>query len=299
MPQPGRTPGFLRTICLPWRGGPLAAQRRRTPSSTYRKTSGIARVRGRGLGLVVHDFDGNGWPDIFVANDGEANNLWLNSGEGLFEDHAVRAGVAYNMFGKAEASMGVALGDTDGNGSLDLFVTHLSSETNTLYGGGGAENMLDKTAASGLGAASLPYTGFGTAMFDLELDGDLDIAVANGRVSLSPEYDKTAASDHIDTDEVAYYVAGYGEPDQVFVNDGTGRFEAGCPDAGPFCNEPSVARGLIAVDIDGDGDLDLLTTRSNGSARIYRNDAPRAGDWLSVRALDRTGATMQSVQSSN
>jgi hypothetical protein len=253
------------------------------------KQSGIADARGRGLGLVVHDFDGNGWPDVFVANDGEANNLWLNSGEGAFEDHAVRAGVAYNMFGKSEASMGVALGDTDGNGSLDLFVTHLSTETNTLYSAGGAGNMLDQTAASGLGAASLPYTGFGTAMFDLELDGDLDIAIANGRVSLSPEYEKSAVSDQDEADEVAYYVAGYGEPDQVFVNDGGGRFDPGCPNAGPFCSEPSVARGLLAIDIDSDGDLDLLMTRSNGSARIYRNDAPRAGDWLTVRVLDRSG----------
>jgi hypothetical protein len=240
--------------------------------------SGIGRPRGRGLGLIVHDFDGNGWPDVFVANDGEANNLWLNDGDGAFEDHAVRAGVAYNMFGKAEASMGVALGDTDGNGTLDLFVTHLSTETNTLYGGDATGSMLDKTAASGLGAASLPYTGFGTAMFDVELDGDLDIAIANGRVTINPDVDAKGPPPVEHGDRVAAYVSGYGEPDQIFVNDGEGRFEDSCPSAGPFCEELSVARGLLAVDLDRDGDLDLAITRSNGPARLYRNDAPRVGN---------------------
>ncbi len=291
-PQQCRTQGRRPDFCAPAAYPGVADRLLRNDGVVFADVStksGLTQTQGRGLGLAVHDFDGNGWPDIFVANDGEANNLWLNSGEGFFEDHAVRAGVAYNMFGKPEASMGVALGDTDGNGSLDLFVTHLSTETNTLYGGGGG-NMLDKTAASGLGAASLPYTGFGTAMFDVELDGDLDIAVANGRVTLSPEHDKATADEQKDTAKLAHFITGYGEPDQVFVNDGSGRFEAGCPGAGPFCNEPSVARGLLAIDIDSDGDLDLLITRSNGSARIYRNDAPRAGDWLTVRVLDRTGS---------
>jgi hypothetical protein len=291
-PRQCRGPGGTPDFCGPSAYPGVADRLLRNDGDTFRdvsRASGIGRSKGRGLGLIVHDFDDNGWPDVFVANDGEANNLWLNNGDGSFEDHAVRVGVAYNMFGKPEASMGVALGDTDSDGTLDLFITHLSTETNTLYGGGTPGSMLDKTAASGLGAASLPHTGFGTAMFDLELDGDLDIAIANGRVTRNPNYDPAQILEA--DDPVIAYVAGYGEPDQIFVNDGSGRFEPGCPVAGLFCNELSVARGLLATDLDRDGDIDLVMTRSNGSARLYRNDSPREGNWLSIRVLDEASTT--------
>ena len=146
------------------------------------ESSGIARGAGKGLGVVSADFNGDGRVDIFVANDGEANNLWINQGAGQFEDQALMMGVAYNSFGKPEASMGVALGDLNADGRLDLYVTHLVRETNTLYTGADS-GMQDSTGLTGSGAESMPYTGFGTAFLDADNDGDLDLAVANGRVT--------------------------------------------------------------------------------------------------------------------
>ena len=144
--------------------------------------SGIASVAGRGLGVVCEDFDAEGWIDVYVANDGERNHLWMNNGNGTFTESAVVSGSAMSGFGNTEASMGVTAGDIDGDGDMDLFMSHLARETNTLYRNDGRGNFDDVTAQSGLGGPSLPFTGFGAAFFDPDHDGSLDAPVVNGRV---------------------------------------------------------------------------------------------------------------------
>ena len=259
------------------------------------------RPSNKGLGVACSDLDGDGRTDVYVANDGEANQLWINLGDGRFEDRGPLLGAAVNGFGRPEAGMGVAVGDLDGDGGLDLFVTHLDRETNTFYAalaGGGFE---DRTAVSGLGPPGLPYTGFGIALFDAELDGDLDLAVVDGRVrrGASPAEraerrrarapDSPAAPGATVDGDVPALLADYAEPNLLFLNRGDGRFAPAPAEAGPLAHRVEVSRALLAGDVDADGDLDLLVTQAGGPARLYRNDAPRRGHWLEVRAVLASG----------
>jgi len=239
--------------------------------------AGIARAAGKGLGVVNADFDGDGLPDVYVANDGEPNLLWINRGDGTFEDRALTLGAALNALGQAEAGMGVALGDADGDGALDLFVSHLRGESNTLYASAGALGFVDATAAAGLAGPSLPYTGFGTAFFDPDLDGDLDLAVVNGRVTRGPLLTSRRPPAHWDP---------YAEPALLLENDGRGRFRDAGARAGAAFTAPANGRGLAVGDADGDGDPDLLVTVGGGAARLLRNDLPARGHRLAVTVLD-------------
>jgi hypothetical protein len=151
--------------------------------------TGLGRTPGPGLGVLCADFSGDGWVDIFVANDGQPNRLWINGRDGTFSDEAVARGVAYNSQGVAEASMGVALADVDGQGGADLFVTHLTEERHTLWrrsDGPGGPMFTDRTAASRIARAGSRGTGFGTVLADFDLDGDADLAIVNGRISRNP-----------------------------------------------------------------------------------------------------------------
>jgi len=259
--------------------------------------SGVGRVAGRGLGVVLEDLDGDGRSDVFVANDGEENQLWINLGDGRFEDRALVLGVAVNLLGRAEASMGVAAGDVDADGDLDLFVTHLDQETNTLYlgAGGGYE---DRVAGSGLGSPSLPCTGFGTGLFDADLDGDLDLVVANGKVRLEAGAEQRVASaglpaagepapddGALDRSAMVERLGAYAEPNQLFENLGEGRFADRSARETALVGRREISRGALLGDLDRDGDLDLLVTQASAPARLYRNVAPRQGRWLAVRAL--------------
>ncbi|HZT80288.1 MAG TPA: CRTAC1 family protein, partial [Gemmataceae bacterium] len=235
---------------------------------------------GPGLGVTCADFNGDGWPDIFVANDADANRLWVNQKDGTFRDEAVGRGVAYNGMGQPQANMGVAVGDVAGTGRLDLFVTHLTEETHTLWRQQPGEPrglFRDATAASGLAAPRWRGTGFGTALADFNHDGWLDIAVANGRVRRGPP---------VAADALGPFWCRYGERNQLFAGAGDGRFRDLSEDNAPLCGTPNVARGLAVGDVDGDGALDLLVTTAAGPARLFRNVAPDRGHWLLVRALD-------------
>ncbi len=240
--------------------------------------SGIAAVPGPGLGVVCADFNDDGWDDVYVANDAAGNFLWINRHDGTFEETAVLAGCAYNRNGDAEAGMGIALGDADGDGRLDLFVTHLQKETNTLYRGAAYDSFVDATDMSGLGMSSYTYTGFGTAMLDVDHDGDLDLVIVNGAVKRRSRPVSGAA--------VGEYWQRYAEPNLLYVNDGSGKFTDVSSQAGLFCTRPEVSRGLAFGDVDGDGDLDLLVTQDGGPARLFRNDVPKRGRWVTVRAVD-------------
>jgi hypothetical protein len=147
--------------------------------------SGLARVPGTGLGVVCADFTGDGWPDLFVANDARPNRLWVNQHDGTFKEEALLRGLAYNVEGQPQGNMGVALGDVDGDGHFDIFVTHLVDETNTLWRQSPRGLFRDSTVAAGLAERSGRGTGFGTVLADFDHDGALDLAVVNGRVYIA------------------------------------------------------------------------------------------------------------------
>ncbi len=239
--------------------------------------AGISDSPGKGLGVFMPDLNGDGRFDVYVANDGEANFAWINQGDGTFVNQAFTAGCAVNGYGMPEASMGIAWGDCDNDGDLDFLLTHLVLETNTLYQMIAPGVFEDVTTVSGLGAATLNYTGFGTAFFDFDLDGDLDLLTVNGRVLRTLPHPKARVSAHWNP---------YAEPNQMFANDGRGRFEDISSSCGRLCSDVTVSRGLAVGDIDRDGDLDVLVTDGSGEARIYRNQTPSSGHWLIVRAID-------------
>ena len=239
--------------------------------------AGIASIPGKGLGVVCADLDGDGLPDVYVANDGEPNFAWINDGRGRFTNEAIGMGLALSGTGRREAGMGLAYGDADGDGAADLFVTHLVQESNTLYRQLAPGQYEDATQPMGLGAVSIDMTGFGTALFDADLDGDLDLLVVNGRVLRRVTHRRANLNRHW---------APYAEPNQFFVNDGAGRFTEDAGACGALCGAIEVSRGLAVGDIDDDGDLDVVVANGNGSLRVYRNQAVPPGHWLIVRAVD-------------
>ena len=248
-------------------------------------TSGIAQAARNGLGVVCFDFDGDARDDFLVANDGERNQLWMNQGEGRFVDRGVRFGVATNIEGDTEASMGIALGDVDGDLRLDALMTHLGGETNTLYLADPMGMLLDSSALSGVGFPSVADTGFGVALADLDQDADLDLAVANGRVQRGAN---SAAPSSGESGESATdtFRRLYAEPNLLMVNNGQGWFDDQCEKTPGFCAATDVSRGLLTADVDADGDLDILVTNANGPVRLYRNDIPDKGNWLKLRLAD-------------
>ncbi|MGB0716265.1 MAG: CRTAC1 family protein, partial [Phycisphaerae bacterium] len=243
--------------------------------------SGIRTVAAAaGLGVTCADFDQDGWVDIYVANDGYPNHLWHNRGDGTFVEIGMTSRAALNAQGSTEAGMGVVAADFDHDGWTDLFVTHLTNESNTLYRNlGGDRGFEDRSMQSGLSAASVPYTGFGTAAFDVELDGDLDLLIANGRVTRSGSPPEETPSDR-----VTQRFRPYAEPNHLYLNNGAGSFIRS-DKCGQLCDAVEVSRGLATGDIDADGDLDVLVMQAEGPARLFRNDAPRSGDWLIIRPV--------------
>lgn len=242
--------------------------------------AGLGRLPGPGLGVCCADFDGDGWPDIFVANDAAANRLWRNRHDGTFADEALVRGVAFDGLGQPRGNMGVAAGDVDGDGLFDLLVTHLTEETHTLWRQGPRGLFQDRTAAAGLMRSAWRGTGFGTALADFDQDGRLDLAVANGRVGRAPRGAAPAGG------PPGPFWAAYADRNQLFAGDGAGRFRDISADTPDLCGRPNVARGLAVGDVDGDGALDLLVTRTDGRPALLRNVAPDRGHWLQVRIVD-------------
>jgi hypothetical protein len=230
--------------------------------------SRIARLRGAGLGVVAHDFNEDGRPDLYVSNDGEPNRLWLNRGDGTFVDEALLAGCALNEEGRAEAGMGIVVADLGGDGRDDLFVTHLSGETNTYYAAHEDGGFDDRSTAAGLALPSRSFTGFGVAALDYDNDGWIDLAVVNGAVK-SLEAQLRAGS--------TFPLA---QRDQLFRND-KGRFVE-VDGGGAFAVE-RVGRGLAAGDLDNDGDTDLIVSNNHGPARLLSNEIGAAAAWIGFR----------------
>ena len=240
--------------------------------------SGIGAVYGPGLGVVCADFNGDGWPDIYVANDTAANLLWLNQKDGTFREAALESGAAYASDGVARAGMGVTAGDFDGDGHDDILITNLTREGATLFRGNGKGEFEDITQRSGLMQATSGSTGFGTKLFDYDNDGRLDLFIANGAVTM------------IEALRGKPYP--FEQKNQLFHNEGSA-FREVSGVAGAVFSIAGVARGAAFGDIDNDGDIDIIVANNNGPVRLYLNDAGSKKHWLEVRldggALNRFG----------
>ncbi|MGC6451495.1 MAG: CRTAC1 family protein [Pirellulaceae bacterium] len=243
--------------------------------------SGIATKPEAGLGVLVRDFNRDGWIDIYVANDAGHNQLWINQQDNTFVDEALIRGCACNIDGFAEGSMGVDAADIDGDGDEDLVMGHWAEETNTVYLNLGDGFFEDATDQFKLGGPSLGYTAFGTAWFDYDNDGWLDLFMANG------------ATNFVETRQRAGETYPLQERNQLFRNiDGT-TFDDLTEVAGELCHSLEITRGASFGDIDNDGDTDILIGNNCGPARLYTNESGSHQHWIGVLLQNQSSNTPQ------
>ena len=243
-------------------------------NGTFADVTTSARIAGEfgpALGVSTADFNGDGWMDIYVANDGKENQLWLNRHDGTFENGALLAGVALPQSGKAEGSMGVDAGDFDNDGDEDLVMTELTAEGSNLYVNDGTGIFTDASAPSAIGPASLPFTGFGAVWLDFDNDGRLDLVAANGTVQIVEALRQ--AGDPFPMHQKKL----------LLRNVGGGRLEDVTARAGTAFALSDVGRGVAAGDVDNDGDVDLLIGNNNGPTRLLINRAAVGKHWLGLR----------------
>jgi hypothetical protein len=233
------------------------------------ESSGITRAVGSGLGVAGADFNDDGRLDFYVANDGMPNHLWLNRGDGTFEDAGLLAGVALDMDGQPEGSMGLAIGDPDNDADLDIFVTNITGESHAFYENRGRGRFEDRRLASGLGPATLLFTGFGTDWFDYDNDGFLDLFVADGAVTILEVLRGDALP--------------FRQRNQLLRNLGNGRFRDVTELAGQALQLSEVSRGSAFGDVDNDGDVDVLVTNNGGPVRLLLNESRGDHHWLELR----------------
>jgi len=262
-----------RDFCSPSRYRPVPGRLFRNDGggrfTDVTESSGIAKAFGPGLGVVAADFDGDGRLDLYVANDGAANQLWLNRGSGTFEEQGLLSGTAFNAEGLPQGSMGIAVGDFDADGDEDIYVTNLPREGSTLYVNQGQARFQDLTDAWGLRAPSLPFTGFGAGWIDYDNDGRLDLFVVNGAVNV------------VESQRGHPYP--FRQPKQLYHNDGGPPLRlVPAEAAGAEVGLAEVSRAAAFGDVDDDGGIDVLVTNNNGPARLLLNQSPR-GHWLQVR----------------
>ncbi len=233
--------------------------------------AGIAEPNSKSLGIGVLDYNGDGWPDLFVANDTQPNKLYRNNKNGTFTDEAMEAGVAFSEEGTARGAMGVDAADYDRSGRPHLLVGNFSNEMLALYHNEGNGIFVDEAPASTVGQASLLTLTFGAFFFDYDLDGLLDILAANGH--LEEEINKVQPR------------ITYKQAPLLFHNRGKGKFESVAAAMGPELSRPIVARGAAYGDLDRDGDLDVVFTTNNGPAYLFRNDGGNRNRWLRVKPV--------------
>jgi len=239
------------------------------------EAAGIARADGAGLGVVADDYNGDGWLDLYIANDATPNQLWINHRDGTFVDEGPLSGAALNAAGNPEGSMGIASGDFDGDGDEDLFVTNIIGETFALYRNDGSGNFEDARVATGIAALTSSVTGFGADWFDYDNDGWLDLFVANGAVNV------------IESQR--------GQPNpfrmknQLFHNSGDGRFTDASALGGAAFARAEISRGAAFGDIDNDGDTDIVVTTSGGPVRLLLNRGTAGSHWIDISLRDSPG----------
>jgi hypothetical protein len=235
--------------------------------------AGLSRDFGPTLGVVAADFNKDGWVDLYVANDGQPNLLWMNQRNGTFKNAGLISGVALSAEGEAKSSMGVDAGDFDNDGDEDLFVAELTGQGADLYVNDGTGVFIDQSASSRLRFLSLPSTGFAAAWFDVDNDGWLDMLTVNGAVTAIESL--ANAKDPLPLRQRK----------QLFRNRGGGQFEEVTDSGGSAFHKATVGRGAAFVDIDNDGDVDVIVGNDNGPAELLINDIGTRNHWIGLRLV--------------
>src|SRR4051794_11838653 len=249
--------------------------------------SGITRASGTyGLGVSTLDFDDDGWVDLYVANDSNPSALYRNNHDGTFTDNGVISGCAYSQDGKPQAGMGVAVGDFDRNGTMDVFKTNFAGDTSTLYSNLGDGHCEDRTFAAGIGM-NTRWLGWGTGFVDFDNDGWLDLFLSNGHVYPEVAQLKTEA--------------GYKQRKVIYRNQGNGRFHDITGDVGPPATDPKAGRGAAFGDYNDDGQIDVAIANVNDMPDLYRLNGNPANHWVTLTLVgvasnrDAIGARVRCV----
>jgi hypothetical protein len=242
------------------------------------KKAGFDKAPGPGLGIVVADFNGDHWPDVLISNDGKPNHLWINQKDGTFLEQGRQFNIAYDHMGKSMAGMGIAIGDFAGDRRLSIYMPHLDGETNTLWTQTApGKSFRDDTLNARVASGAWRGTGFGAVFADFNQDGELDLALVNGGVQRGLKPDESCSDQ---------FWKWYVQRNQLFMNEGGGKFKDISASEKAFSGTPLCSRGLACGDINGDGALDLLVSSIAGPARLYYNVVPNRGHWLMIRAVD-------------
>jgi len=269
-----KSPGF-RTYCDPFHFHPSRLRLYRNNGdgtfSDRTDAAGLGNARGKGLGLVLADFNGDGWDDILIANDGMQTFLYLNQGNGTFRDMSFESGAGFGANGEIESGMGIDAADISGSGFLDFYICHMDAQINRLYSNDGHASFTDITTSSGLGRSNWQNTSFAVRIFDWDNDGNRDILVVNGSM--------------LDNIDLYHPDSAFPESKILYRNIGSGRFVNSTQTQDESFLTPYVGRGLAVGDYDNDGALDFLQSNNGGPGLLFQNRGGTKNHWIAMKLV--------------